>query len=226
MITFSPLGVDLSLSAWTWVQGVDVCSHTFSSAPVRPWTTEAEWEKAARGGLVGKKYPWGDNEPDEKMANYGENVKKTTPVGQYQPNGYGLYDMAGNVWEWCLDEYQEDFYQKSPGDNPLAGQSQLLTNYKNIKTSRVLRGGSWGYFPNNVRVAVRGGYYPGDGSFSFGFRCTSPRFPQWIYEFMDLWMDLPDQFDRARFYFEICVKLHKKQKFEVIILTLVDWPII
>ena len=60
--------------------------------------TEAEWEKAARGGLVGKKYPWGDS-IDSSKANYGENVGQTTPVGRYPPNNYGLYDMGGNVWE-------------------------------------------------------------------------------------------------------------------------------
>jgi len=138
--------------------------------------TEAEWEKAARGGLVGKKYPWGDKEPDEKMANYGGNVKKTTPVGQYQPNDYGLYDIAGNVWEWCLDEYQEDFYQKSPGDNPLAGQSrsELFTNYQNFETRRVLRGGSWYANPDVIRVAVRHRFSPDGRLNNYGFRCTSP----------------------------------------------------
>jgi formylglycine-generating enzyme required for sulfatase activity len=66
--------------------------------------TEAEWEKAARGGLVKKRFPWGDEDADKTRANYGRNVGKPTPVGQYPANGYGLYDMAGNVWEWCLDE--------------------------------------------------------------------------------------------------------------------------
>ena len=119
--------------------------------------TEAEWEKAARGGLEGKKFPWGDEEPDEKMANYDFYVGKTSPVGSYPPNGYGLYDMAGNVWEWCLDEYQADFYKTSPGENPLAGGKllELLANYKEIKSSRVLRGGSWNYYPTYLRVACR-----------------------------------------------------------------------
>ena len=72
--------------------------------------SEAEWEYAARGGLVGKKYPWGDV-IDLGKVNYGRrNVGGTTSVGKYPPNGYGLYDVAGNVWEWCLDEYDEDFY--------------------------------------------------------------------------------------------------------------------
>ncbi|MCH8293701.1 SUMF1/EgtB/PvdO family nonheme iron enzyme [Candidatus Poribacteria bacterium] len=85
--------------------------------------TEAEWEFAARGGLAGKRFPWGDEDPDEKRANYRGNVGKTTPVGQYSPNDYGLYDMAGNVFEWCMDEYDTEFYQKeeSRKRNPFSG---------------------------------------------------------------------------------------------------------
>ncbi len=82
--------------------------------------TEAEWEYAARGGLSGKAYPWGDV-IDLGKANYGKNVGDTTAVGKYPSNGYGLYDMAGNVWEWCLDEYNKDFYFTSPRRNPISG---------------------------------------------------------------------------------------------------------
>jgi len=141
--------------------------------------TEAEWEKAARGELVGKRFPWGDEDPDEKMANYGGKVRKITPVGQYPENGYGLHDMAGNVWEWCLDEYQEDFYKASPQENPLAGGdlSKLLTNYKKIETRRVLRGGSWHDYPIDLRVAVRYRYGPDFRYGYIGFRCSSPCFP-------------------------------------------------
>ena len=136
--------------------------------------TEAEWEKAARGGLVGKKYPWGDT-IDRTKANYHGSVRNTTPVGSYPANGYGLYDMAANVWEWCLDEYEADFYSNSPRANPIAGTQPidvLLDNYKNVKSSRVLRGGSWDSDANSVRCARRGHPSPAVALDYGGFRCA------------------------------------------------------
>ena len=80
--------------------------------------TEAEWEYAARGGLVGKCYLWGDEASTSDMANYGGTVRTTTVAGSYPANGHSLYDMAGNVWEWCADWYGHDSYSKSPDKNP------------------------------------------------------------------------------------------------------------
>ena len=133
--------------------------------------TEAEWEKAARGGLVGKKYPWG-NAIDANKANYAGIVGDTTPVGTYPANGYGLYDMTGNAFEWCLDAYDSDFYTISPDRNPLSGANTvgwLIDNFTKVKTSRVVRDGCNGCDSLSVRVADRGTRDPGG---NFGFRCV------------------------------------------------------
>ena len=135
--------------------------------------TEAEWEKAARGGLAGKKYPWGDT-IDASKANYNENVDDTTVVGSYAPNDYGLYDMTGNVIEWCLDKYDDEFYEVSPERNPISGGSiqSIKDNYTNIWEMRVRRGGSWANFTDKMRCAQRSYGGPSQTYTIIGFRCV------------------------------------------------------
>src|SRR5262249_9665110 len=106
--------------------------------------TEAEWEFAARGGLIGKQFPWGDAEASPKRANYGASgLGRPCAVGQYPPNGYGLYDMAGNVWEYCVDTWGA--YSAEAQVNPVSGGSLYPdSTFRSVITRRVIRGGSWG----------------------------------------------------------------------------------
>ena len=131
--------------------------------------TEAEWEKAARGGKIDQKYPWGDT-IDASKANYGGNVGDTTPVGTYPPNDYGVFGMAGNVKEWCLDMGNFHFYRMSPTHNPVSGENVM--DLTNIKGGRVLRGGSWNSPARSSLVFHRFDWAPSGAFSNGGFRCV------------------------------------------------------
>ncbi|MDR3425254.1 MAG: SUMF1/EgtB/PvdO family nonheme iron enzyme [Alphaproteobacteria bacterium] len=124
--------------------------------------TEAEYECASRGGVEQALYPWGF-EISKRVANYDNMVGDTTEVGTYAPNGFGLFDMSGNIGHWCQDWYDQDYYQRSPDKNPRGPESGKY---------RVYRGGPWGTQAYYQRCAKRFCLMPQLYNPDFGFRCV------------------------------------------------------
>ncbi|MDA0841306.1 MAG: SUMF1/EgtB/PvdO family nonheme iron enzyme [Planctomycetota bacterium] len=154
-----------------------------ASKPPRLFPLIFPAQKAARGGASGRRFPWSDSDNiSHTRANYhaagGESYDDsngvgyhptyndgifpyTSPVGSFAPNGYGLYDMAGNLAEWCWDWFGYTYYASSPGTDP---RGPAPGSY------RVLRGGRWNDYASRCRVATRDGHSPGYESYILGFR--------------------------------------------------------
>jgi formylglycine-generating enzyme len=124
--------------------------------------TEAEWEYASRGGLAGKNFPFGD-QVDSAKVNYGRKYKGILKTGSFPANGYGLYDITGNVWEWTSDFYSESYYSVSPPENPIGPERGRF---------KVIRGGSWHSGAMCVQTYYRNGLSPSWVDFAVGFRCV------------------------------------------------------
>ncbi len=155
----------------TWHAAMKYCECLGKRLP-----TEAEWEYVASNLGDTRWYPWGNTPPDSSKVNFMNIIGKAISVGSYPPNELGIYDLAGNVWEFMLDAWSDDYYQHSPAKNPVNGSK----TYEDedlwiIDSRRVIRGGSWGGAGINLRVSFRDSHPPKGADDHVGFRCVMDR---------------------------------------------------
>jgi formylglycine-generating enzyme required for sulfatase activity len=148
--------------AVSWFAAVNYCTWLSASTCRRfRLPTEAEWERAARGGLEGRLYPWGDA-PPQSLPDYSKRWQTgPEPVGRCQPNPFGLYDTSENVHEWCSDWFDPGYYAISPERNPPGPETGAR---------RASRGGSWRHFVKVARCATRSSIPPEFQYADYGFR--------------------------------------------------------
>ncbi|HIF02498.1 MAG TPA: formylglycine-generating enzyme family protein, partial [Nitrospinaceae bacterium] len=150
-------GGNLPVERVDWYQARDYCNKSGKRLP-----TEAEWEKSARSGSESKYY-WGEEIDDSYAWHWDNSDRKTRIVGEKKPNKLGLYDTAGNVWEWTADWYDQNYYQNRSSKNP-----KSIFNGKH----RVVRGGSFMDKAEGLRVTRRNWDLPSAKFKNFGFRCV------------------------------------------------------
>ena len=163
-ISFAPPGVgdDYPMYYVSWNEAVAFCEKLSQlTGKTYRLPTEAEWEYAARGGLHADSTKYAGSNTIGNVAWYKNNSSNTHPVGQKQPNGLGVYDMSGNVREWCSDWIGENYYSSSPAVNPQGPSSG---------SSRVFRGGNWRNSADECRVSMRTGSSPNGYNIDIGFR--------------------------------------------------------
>lgn len=163
-------GDNLPVERVTWEEAIEFCDR-LSRATGKTYRlpTEAEWEYACRAGTT-TAFAFGDSLSSEQAnfdgnypynASKGKYLQRTTSVGSYQPNAWGLYDMHGNVWEWCQDWYSESYYAQSPSRAPTGPSTGSY---------RIFRGGSWNLSASSCRSAIRFRSTPSYRFLSLGFR--------------------------------------------------------
>ena len=156
---------DMPVVAVSWVEAAKYCQWLSNATGGRyRLPTEAEWERAARGGIEGRLYPWGDELPQARSdyhSRWGGDVRGPLPVGQGETNPFGIYDLCENVHEWCADWYEADYYQHSPARNPAGPEAG---------ERRASRGGSWRHHIRVSRLAARSSIPPTFQYADYGFR--------------------------------------------------------